>query len=215
MRRRWLLMFVAAVSVLVVPAPASAQVRIISFGRPYYYGGYPYTFGGYGYPSYYGGMAPGGYGYGYGWYNQPALGYSIPAYSGLVSGPIYWPGWMAGSSDAVPRARPTLAPAVRVQAAEITPAGYSLGGPDTTATLEVKVPTLDTEIWFQGVKMQQIGTTREFVSPGLEPGYNYSYDIRIRWQDRSGVHESSRTVRVQAGQRIRVDFTTLPPPKKL
>jgi len=75
--------------------------------------------------------------------------------------------------------------------------------------MQVIVPSTDAEVWFQGVKTSQTGTVREFVSPSLTPGNNYSYEVRARWTLPSGkVVNQSRTVRVRAGTRATIDFTT-------
>jgi uncharacterized protein (TIGR03000 family) len=222
MRTRWIAFgLLLAVSVLLTPAKANAQF----FYNPYggLYGPNPYTFGG-GYGSgYYGGYGGGYYGgnrgmYGMGGYygNYGYSGGMIPTFSGILPanygyGALYsaqtLPGWMtSGSGDAPPRSRPTLSPAVPVKGSDVTPAAY--GGQGAIATVEVKLPNAQAEIWFEGVQMKEVGVVREFTSPPLDPNSKYSYEIKIRWPDTSGkLQETFRSISVRAGQRAFVDFT--------
>jgi len=70
----------------------------------------------------------------------------------------------------------------------------------------VRVPA-NAEIWFQGDKTSQTGTLRHFVSPQLQSGQTYTYEIKARWMDNSGqAVERTKQVKVQAGARVGVDF---------
>jgi uncharacterized protein (TIGR03000 family) len=62
-------------------------------------------------------------------------------------------------------------------------------------------------VWFDGAATKQKGTTRVFVSPALHPGRDYSYDVRVQWQDEGGMVERTRHLKFQAGDHIRVDYT--------
>jgi uncharacterized protein (TIGR03000 family) len=55
------------------------------------------------------------------------------------------------------------------------------------AYVEVQVPAA-AQLWFEGVRMNQTGTIRDFVSPALQPGRTFTYDIRAQWTpvDRPG-----------------------------
>lgn len=95
-----------------------------------------------------------------------------------------------------PRMRPTLAPAVAV-----------IPG-NNTARLEILVPTADAQVWVQGVKTTQTGTDRQFVSPPLAPGSNYTYTVRARWRGAGGrMVTQTRQVSVTPGRSSQVDFT--------
>jgi uncharacterized protein (TIGR03000 family) len=86
---------------------------------------------------------------------------------------------------------------------------------DSTVVVEVRVPA-DAEVWFDGAKTQQTGPTRTFVSPPLTPGTDYSYTVRVRWNDAGRAKEEAREVEVHAGDRIRVEFPepeALPKPR--
>jgi uncharacterized protein (TIGR03000 family) len=68
-------------------------------------------------------------------------------------------------------------------------------------------------IWVEGVKTDQTGTQREFVSPELTPGKRFTYTVRVRSRADDGkVVDETRKVYVRAGDRWRVDFTK-PAPK--
>jgi uncharacterized protein (TIGR03000 family) len=73
------------------------------------------------------------------------------------------------------------------------------------AHVTVRVPTADAEVWFDDHRTQQTGTERTFESPPLEPG-EYSYQIRAKWRQNGKDVDLTRTVDVQPGQRVIVDF---------
>jgi uncharacterized protein (TIGR03000 family) len=128
------------------------------------------------------------YGGAYPWYDyQPYYGWSFspgldysPTYSGL-SGPDI-PGYSDGSAPQQP---------------------------DNTAHVTVRVAA-EAEIWFNGTKMTSTGPKREFYSPELTPGREYSYDIRARWKESGHEVTQALTINVSAGAWIPVDFP-LPP----
>jgi uncharacterized protein (TIGR03000 family) len=92
--------------------------------------------------------------------------------------------------------------------AEGSKAGKETG--DRAARVRVTVPAGDAEIWFQGQKTKRTGKVREFQSPPLTPGVNYTYEIRARWRDGDRSITQTRTVPVRAGQHVQVDFTARP-----
>ena len=77
---------------------------------------------------------------------------------------------------------------------------------DVTAHVMVKVPA-DAEVWFGQGKTQQSGTMREFVSPALTPGQDFTYDIKARWTEGGQEVVQTRHVDVSAGAWKTVDFT--------
>jgi uncharacterized protein (TIGR03000 family) len=88
---------------------------------------------------------------------------------------------------------------------------------DPTAHIEVRVPA-DAEVWFGTGKTSQTGTRREFVSPPLEPGKGFTYEIRARWVENGKEVTQTRRLDVSAGAWKGVDFTRPPveavePPK--
>jgi uncharacterized protein (TIGR03000 family) len=80
----------------------------------------------------------------------------------------------------------------------------------TVALVDVYVPA-DANLWFEGVRMTQGGTTRRFVSPPLIPGQGYTYEVRASWTENGQEVARDRTVRVQAGDRVDVDLRSATP----
>jgi uncharacterized protein (TIGR03000 family) len=159
------------------------------FNRGFAFGGvgfYPY-FGGYGYSSYY----PNYYGYSsyypnYYGYNNYYPNYSYSDLTPSYTYPSYSYGWPTG----------------------LATAGYESSAPaaDNEAHIHMMVPA-GAEVWFNDVKTKQTGTDRDFDTPELTPGKDYTYDVRVRWMDSSGkVVEQKRTLTVHAGDRLNMDM---------
>jgi len=81
---------------------------------------------------------------------------------------------------------------------------------DSVALVDVHVPA-DANLWFEGVRMAQSGTTRRFVSPPLVPGQGYNYEVRASWTENGQEVSRDRTVHVQAGDRVDVDLRSVTP----
>jgi uncharacterized protein (TIGR03000 family) len=73
------------------------------------------------------------------------------------------------------------------------------------AFVTVRVPSPDAQVWFDDHRTQQGGMQRMFETPSLESG-NYSYKVRAKWRQDGKDMDQTRTVRVQPGQRVMVDF---------
>jgi uncharacterized protein (TIGR03000 family) len=87
---------------------------------------------------------------------------------------------------------------------------------EDAATVRVRVPN-DAEVWFNDVKTKKTGESRRFITPALEDGKRYSYDIRAKWAKDGKTVEHTRTIQLYAGDRLTVDFrheAVLPPPKE-
>jgi uncharacterized protein (TIGR03000 family) len=69
----------------------------------------------------------------------------------------------------------------------------------------------DAEVWFDGTKTSETGATRDYVSPALAFGKDYSYEIRVRWIANGQPVEQTRKVSVRPGALTTVDFTKSPP----
>ena len=74
-----------------------------------------------------------------------------------------------------------------------------------SAHIKVKLPRR-AKLWFNGKKTASRGRQRQFQTPLLEPGREYVYEIRARWQKKGRPITQSQKVRVTAGARIHVDF---------
>jgi uncharacterized protein (TIGR03000 family) len=84
--------------------------------------------------------------------------------------------------------------------------------PSTPATsaqpvlINVTVPP-DAEIWFDGAPTTQKGSVRQFVSPPISAGQNYSYQLNVRWLSGGRQVDETRRLSVRAGDRVSINFT--------
>jgi len=81
------------------------------------------------------------------------------------------------------------------------------------AHITVLVPNTNATIWFDDAPTSQTGMQRYFDTPALQrPG---TYTIKARWTDGARTVDQQRTVTVQPGQSLTVDFRgeQLPTPK--
>jgi len=87
---------------------------------------------------------------------------------------------------------------------------YAYGAMATTAEMVLRVPP-GAEVWFNGTKAQgQTGSVRPFVTPALEPGWDYSYDVRVRWMQSGREVEQTRHITVRAGDRLTLNLAARP-----
>jgi len=78
-------------------------------------------------------------------------------------------------------------------------------GKDAPVLITVTVPG-DAQIWFEGSKTTQTGTTRQFVSPALKPGLNYTYTLRVRRSENGRDVDETRKLSVRAGESVTLNF---------
>jgi uncharacterized protein (TIGR03000 family) len=112
-----------------------------------------------------------------------------------------WP--RSGPRDVSVYPAPGAGPSVQVVPGE--PALTPDGAP--CLRLSVLLPDPDADVWIERTEMKQKGTERTFVSPALEAGKSYRYEIVARWTADGREKAESRTATGQAGQTIRIDFT--------
>jgi uncharacterized protein (TIGR03000 family) len=165
------------------------SMRPASFPAPYGYGAATY------FPSGFGSNPQ--FGYRPNWTNgySPNYGYSNP-----VGTPYYF------AHHPTPEEQGEVPPE--------TPEGKpSTGGRrqplDFKAHIQVKVPA-DAEVWFNGQKTTAKGPVREFRSPELDAGYEYSYEVRARWQEGGKERERTRKVSIYPGAHLTVEFPDKP-----
>jgi uncharacterized protein (TIGR03000 family) len=202
------LVVLAVVTLLLVPAPSQAQRWGVGVGRggvyfgntPYYYGtNYNYGWGyspwvsNYNYPwginNNYGYSYYPSYSYGRTWYAPGYYGPGDNYYSGDMTSPYY----------NRPTGEGNFSPGYNNS--------YSYGAmPANRAHVTLRVPA-DAEVWFEGVKTQQGGTVRNFVSPPLDPNRQYRYDIRARWNENGREVSQTRQLTVNANSDRFIDFT--------
>ncbi len=201
-----------------------------------YYGGYRGFYGGFHGGPYYGRGFYAGY-YGrpyYGFYRPyPWWGVRVGVYPGYYGFYRPYP-WVYGAYSSPLYVVPGGYPYLPNDYPYDVSAGYAGAPGDDTASaippadvdramIGVFVPE-GADVWFDGRKTTQTGTARQFLSPPLAPGMERTYRVRARWVQGSRVLDRTRTVRVQAGDRFAIDFTTperpapaagetLPPPE--
>ena len=71
--------------------------------------------------------------------------------------------------------------------------------------INIQVPP-NAEVWFDGSTTMQTGSWRSFVTPALEPGRDYAYEIRARWTEGGRSVEQTRKITIRAGDRETLDF---------
>jgi uncharacterized protein (TIGR03000 family) len=174
-----------------------------------YRGGYHYGYPHYGYGGGYRHYYP-RYGY-YGYGAYPFYGSYL--YNNYLDSPYYASG--GGYDTGTYGYDGGIAPYYPDDYTAVTPpdAGYpaysplatGTDQPDTIAHVSVKVPA-DAQVWFDDTQTTSTGPVRQFDSPPLSPGSQYSYEIRARWNDNG--HEVTQTqhIGVTAGAHVNVSF---------
>src|SRR5262249_55373084 len=76
---------------------------------------------------------------------------------------------------------------------------------DKPARIEISLPA-DADLWFDGTKTRQTGSARQFVTPPLAAGQEYSYEVMATWKDKGQAVTETRRVTVRAGDRTTVSF---------
>jgi uncharacterized protein (TIGR03000 family) len=75
------------------------------------------------------------------------------------------------------------------------------------ATIEVRVPAADAEVFFEGINTRHTGVRRLFLSPVVQVGTTYYYKIRAKWKQPDGtIADQERSVGVRANETVVVDF---------
>jgi uncharacterized protein (TIGR03000 family) len=72
------------------------------------------------------------------------------------------------------------------------------------ATIIMHVPST-ARVWIEGGATTQTGPDRLFVSPGLTPGQDYVYHIRVQWEENGSTMERTREVAVRAGNQVELN----------
>jgi uncharacterized protein (TIGR03000 family) len=75
------------------------------------------------------------------------------------------------------------------------------------AIIDVRLPTPDAEVYFEGNNTKQTGVRRTFQSPVVQVGTTYYYKIRARWKQPDGtVADEERTIGLRANATTTVEF---------
>ncbi len=64
----------------------------------------------------------------------------------------------------------------------------------------------DAEVRFDGDKTTQTGAHRAYVSPPLQPGHEYSYEVKAQWKENGREVTRDRRITVHAGDVVNVSF---------
>jgi uncharacterized protein (TIGR03000 family) len=215
MRHRWYSTITLALPTLAIFAWAADPTfaRDGQGGRGWYgnggYGNGWYGNGGYGngwygngwygngwYGNGYGSYGNGWYGNGYGWrggrgnWGYPSYGWYQPYAYGYYDQPDYADYYSSNPPDQGYRSF------------------YSGPEDQNAAHLSVVVPS-NAQVFFDGEKTSQRGQLRRFVTPSLDQGQNYTYEIRAVWDENGNKVERTRKVHVRAGQQSSVDFMAM------
>lgn len=78
---------------------------------------------------------------------------------------------------------------------------YSGATANRSVLLRLQVPA-DAKVWIDGTPTTSRGESRSYLSPPLNAGQNYTYQIRVQ----TSAGEQNRTVPVRSGDRINLDF---------
>lgn len=79
------------------------------------------------------------------------------------------------------------------------------GSANRAALLSVHVPA-DAKVFVNGLLTRSTGSDRRYVSNGLRPGFNYTYELRAQTERDGRMVEESKVVQLQAGQTAEVNF---------
>jgi len=211
------------VLLLLTTSPSQAQFRTFGgFGNGGWNGGWGGGWGGWnggigGFGNF--GFNPSfGYGFGGPWGGVPGISYSYfnPSWTYTSpfnvngfdrSGPVIFPGFSAAE---LPRMRPSLYPAIPEPAQEVIV--VAMGGEDKTrARIDMQVPAANAKVYLDGVLTKQTGLNRRFVTPKINPGRQYSFDVEVVWQDETGMsHQLRRTLNLRAGEMSTLDLRNTP-----
>jgi uncharacterized protein (TIGR03000 family) len=77
------------------------------------------------------------------------------------------------------------------------------------AHITVRAPA-NAEILFDGKKTDSTGGVREYETPPLKPGKQYTYDVTARWEENGQLITQSQRVIVSAGSKTIVTFPIQP-----
>jgi uncharacterized protein (TIGR03000 family) len=80
------------------------------------------------------------------------------------------------------------------------------------ARVTVHVPG-DAEVWFDSYRTTSLGSVRRFSTPPLVRGREYTYEIKVRWQENGRDVTQKQEVPVKAGADLQVTFP-IPPAKR-
>jgi uncharacterized protein (TIGR03000 family) len=85
---------------------------------------------------------------------------------------------------------------------------YTPAPAEDRAYITIQLPVDRADVWIEGVNSVQDKASQDYVSPPLETGKKYYYEVRARWTDAYGKPvEAKRSFPIQPGKPLLVDFT--------
>jgi uncharacterized protein (TIGR03000 family) len=86
---------------------------------------------------------------------------------------------------------------------------YAYGALDETdsnrAVIRLRVPA-NAQVWFDNKPTSLTGALRRFFSEGLQPGKDYSYQIRVRWTEGGRAVEQTRKITFRSGDQLTLNL---------
>jgi uncharacterized protein (TIGR03000 family) len=79
--------------------------------------------------------------------------------------------------------------------------------PVDAAVMRVTVPDASAQVFLNGQPTSSTGTVRRYVTPHLDAGKAYTYDLRAVWSRGGQSLEANRQIAVTAGRITNVDLT--------
>jgi uncharacterized protein (TIGR03000 family) len=110
---------------------------------------------------------------------QDARGYRSTPYPWSVPG---YHGYQQTSRPPTPPPPPGTAPSPQRYTLQVTVLPQKNEEAPEKALIVAHVPE-DARIWFEDEPTNQTGTLRQFLSPPLTPGKNYTYTVRVQWPE--------------------------------
>jgi uncharacterized protein (TIGR03000 family) len=80
-----------------------------------------------------------------------------------------------------------------------------ISGTDQRVQIHLQVPN-NARVWFDGEKTVQTDSSRDFITPPLPTGIDYSYAVRVEWTENGRKVESTRHILIRAGDRVSLDL---------
>ena len=77
--------------------------------------------------------------------------------------------------------------------------------PANSAILNVSVPT-EAKVFVNGLPTTSTGAARRYVSNGLEPGFNYTYELRAEMVRDGKTVTESKSIKLKAGESAELSF---------
>jgi len=123
-------------------------------------------------------------------------------------------GWSGGGSSGRSYSRPRFVSPTYEEDRYYGRAYYSppvvsqsfISGTDQRVQIHLQVP-VNARVWFDNEKTVQNGSSRDFITPPLSTGKEFSYAIRAEWTDNGHKVESTRRIRIHAGDRVSLDLS--------